>query len=280
MSSPVHDGFRSVPPFAGNLTVLWAVTVLMGVVCVALLVLALLKWRQDRSPVLPWLLLGALPCPFLAEPILDIISGLYLPKEAPLQMFTVLGRPMPVGDLLMYVFGALFTYFMYDMILRGRSVRYIWGIGAVFAIIELFAADLFLVRGNAMLYYHNPVAILGEPIYVPIQYASMIITGAVITTVIVPHLRGARWAWMLLAIPLGLVGQVMITGTPVYIAIHSDYPAVVNWGLALLTCLLSWALAQGGLYLEQVERLRRQPAIPLATTSKHSGAANYLASGA
>ncbi len=258
--APVPPGFRSVPPFVGDTTMGWIATILMGTVAIAFLIPCLIKWRSERTPFLPWLLVACLVPPFLAEPILFVISGIYVPKELPLRMFTVLGRPVPFLDMLMYVWAVAFVYLMYDMLIRGWPKRYIWYLGGAFAVVELLATDLLLVAGKALFYYDNPFTFFGQPFYVPIQYASMAIGAAVVMVLVVPHMKGVRWAWLTLIIPMYVVAQVMVTGVPAYIAIHSDYPGVVNWGLAGLTTLLCWAWAWAGLNLEQVKQLSDPPA--------------------
>jgi hypothetical protein len=254
--SPVPPGFRPVPPFDANEGNLMLVTILLAIFTVVFTAWAFWEWRTDKTPLLPLMLVSSIAGPWIVEPPLDIVSGLYMPAEWQFRIWTVLGRPMPVADLLVYVIGAAVAYLFYRWALRGATVRQIWLAAGGIAVLELAIADYLLIAGHGWLYVTNPVEILGLPIYVPFQYAGFVVFYTVLMVVMVPHLRGVHWLWSLAIIPLGTIAFCTLSGMPVYMAIHSDYPAVVNWALGLLTVFLCIAVPHYATKLEQFTLLR------------------------
>lgn len=232
------------------------VTGLLGLACLISVPWAFWLWREHKTLMLPLVLVSSPLCSWMVDPPLDIITGIYMPVEAPFRLWTAIGRPVPLGDLFCYVAGAAMCYIMYRyMVIRRLSIQKIWLIAAAFALTEQAIADFLLVRGHGWLYYSNPVTFLGEPIYVPFQYAGFAVLYVVIYAFL-EDLRGPKALWSLVAIPIGVNASTFALGAPIVMAIHSAYPDVVNWTLAIISAFLYVAVPHYGLKLPQLARLR------------------------
>jgi hypothetical protein len=89
------------------------VTGLLGLACLISVPWAFWLWRDHKTLMLPLVLVSSPLCSWMVDPPLDIITGIYMPVEAPFRLWTAMGRPVPLGDLFCYVAGAAMCYIMY-----------------------------------------------------------------------------------------------------------------------------------------------------------------------
>lgn len=211
--------------------------------------------RRDAVPLA--LLLGGAMCG-LVEPIGDIIGLTWYPRSDPLIVYTAWGRSIPswvpLGE---GMFFALAGYGAYRLMLAGRPVKTLLLWWLCFSVFDS-AMEMFATHEHAWVYYgHNPSRILGLPLYAIVQNGGVAIVTGWVALVAAPHLRGRRWAAMLLIVPCAFLGQAVVCTWPVYTALNSDASSVVFWPIAVLATAINFALPFGLLRTPAVARLRR-----------------------
>lgn len=256
---PVPPGVAEVPgDWVPNTDLMMPIFLFATPVVVAIVgVCAWLAWK-DRTPLPIVLLLSSLLCVFI-EPLGDVVGGIYLPKEAPLQMFTLHGRPMPVMDLYMWSVMTLAYYFGYKLIQSGASIRTLAKYAAAIGVAEV-AAEIFFVQADVMLYFSNHALIFGVPVYTIVQNVGLCFVAPVALHLIMPYVRGARWLLLLWFCPAITIGYIFPLTIPAYLQVNNDVPALVGWALALLSTFLCAYVAYAALRVPSVARLRQQAA--------------------
>jgi hypothetical protein len=240
---------------------------------VAIGIIALCAWLawRDRTPLPLWLLVSSALCVFI-EPFGDAVGGIYLPKEAPVQLFTLFGRPMPLMDIYVWLGMAPTFYLVYRLVERGAPLKTLAIVGGALGIVEV-VVEAALVRTGAMLYYSNHALVLGLPVSTIVQNVGLCLVAPVALHLLMPYIRGIRWLILLTFCPWIVIGYIFPTTLLSYIGINNDVPALIGWVFGLVSAYLAGLVAYAALHLPSVVRLREQAATSLAPTSGSHAAA-------
>jgi hypothetical protein len=232
-----------------NLTAAWIFTAGLIVVCIAALAYTALDWRRTRSPLLALLLVSGMTIfPFAIEPTYDIVMATWYPPELPLQVVTVLGRPMGLFVPLMYTAViATVCYLAYRMIIAGAAVRTIVTTLATLSLLE-GSGEMMASHFDLMRYYGNHAVIFGVPLPSLVQNAGMFAIIGVALAMIVPHMRGWRWLIVPFVPPMLYIGYVLGCTFPNFLAIHGQASPPLFWSLALVSTVLNGGAALAVLY--------------------------------
>lgn len=263
MTCPVGaSGLRPIPcDFVANETALNIATVLTSIAMVPFLLWVIWETRRTRSLLLPWLLASGALCTVLTEPIADITGGIYLPAEAPVTLFTVLGRPMPLVDLYIWTLMAMAFYWAYRLMKRGAPVRTVWTLAAILMVIEVIG-EMAGALTNSMLYHSNHALIAGVPIYTIAQNLGITVVGGAALVLLQPHLHGWRWLASITFVPSVMLAYAFATTVPGYIAVHTDVSPAIGWALGLTAAALNLLVAHAALHIEPIARLRSENVSP------------------
>ena len=240
-----------------NMTVAWIFVALTGVGLLFALVLAIDDARRTRSPLFALLLVSGLTIfPFAIEPAYDIIMATWYPPDLPVQLVTILGRPMALMVPLMYASSVSLTcYVTYRMVVAGVSVRtmvvFLGGLSVVEGIGEMVASHFDLMR-----YYGNLATIFDVPVPTLVQNAGMFSIIGVALAMIVPHLSGWRWLIVPFVPPMLYIGYVVSCTLPNFLAIHGQAGPVLFWVLAAISTFLNGLVALAVLYLPIAKQYR------------------------
>jgi hypothetical protein len=96
-------------------------------------------------------------------------------------------------------------------------------------------------------------------LYAVSQNIGLSLVPAAALILVVPHMRGLRWLWFLTFFPSVMWAYCIAATFPAYLAVHSDFPAGVNWAIGIICFYLSFAMADAAVRIDQVARLRQQP---------------------
>ncbi len=245
-----------------NMTVAWIYVAFTGVGLLVALVLAVDDARRTRSPLFALLLFSGLTIfPFAIEPTYDIIMATWYPPELPVQLVTILGRPMALMVPLMYASSVSLTcYVTYRMIVAGVSVRamvlFLAGLSVIEGIGEMVASHFDIMR-----YYGNLATIFDVPVPTLVQNAGMFSIIGVALAMIVPHLSGWRWLIIPFVPPMLYIGYVVSCTLPNFLAIHGQAGPALFWVLAAISTFLNGLVAVAALYMPIAKQYREDAAL-------------------
>lgn len=222
---------------------------------------ALIKYFRGRE-VLPLVLLMAGVLAANMEPIGDHVGLIVYAPDIPWFDYWVMGRQMPsfilIGTASYIAFG---SYYLYRMLLEGRSLRRLAFVAAVLVGIPEILVEVGWSHWGLISYYgDNPARVLGVPLYTIVQNSTLLPVLGVVTFLGVRHLEGTRLLWLVLAIPAATIGYIVGVSWPVYQAIQSSAPAAVVLAAAFVTCVASVAGTWAALQLPALRELREQAA--------------------
>jgi hypothetical protein len=269
-----HPGVAQVPAdFVANEGMLVIFTIVLGVVFAVSVGLAVVNFVRTRSPLF-LLLIPSTALLVFFEPLGDVVGNIYVAQEAPLRLFTLMGRPMPLLDLFLYVGLAPGFYYLYRLMLNGASLRTHMLIGAGVGIGEL-ACELWAVQTNMVLYHHNHTLIFGLPLSTIVQNISLMYVGAGGLILLMPYIRGWRWSLVILYAPSMTAGFVFATTFPNYLVLASDVSAPIAWAVTVLCCFMNILFAYVALHLPSVVEARKRathsaglsPAVQVASSA-------------
>ncbi len=266
MNLLVTDPGGVLPPPTGlepNMTVAWLFIWALVPAVLFTLGHAVVDWRNTRSPMLLLLLLGGTTVgPFAIEPTYDIVMATWYPAELPLQVATILGRPMGLMVPLMYVAGISWTcYIAYRMVMAGVSVRTMVMVFGSLSVIEGIG-EMLASRFGIMSYYGNHATIFDVPLPTLVQNAGMFPIIGVALAMLAPHLRGWRWIVVPFVPYCVYIGYVLGCTWPNFLAIHGQASPPLFWALALLSCALNGLAAWAALYSPTAVQLRERSTTP------------------
>jgi hypothetical protein len=186
---------------------------------------------RTRDPLPVALVAGALVCS-LNEPIYDLLGKIVYAGDHPVA-FTSFDRHIPWFLVLGYVpWVGLLPLVVARMMASGVSRGRLHAL-AFASFVSVAAVESFGTSEHAWGYYGvSPLKYLG----VAPQEAAVPIVGGLLLYAVGGHVSGSR-RWLLAVIPTLVLPLVYASVSwPVYVGLHSDWPAAVNWlaGIAML----------------------------------------------
>ena len=102
----------------------------------------------------------------MMEPVVDVLGLVYLKEEGALGTFTILDRTMPLYICFVYPWyvGGL-GYLAYRIFQHGVTMKDLFGIWAVDAVIDVFLESPGILAGTYLYYGHQPFDIWGFPLW-------------------------------------------------------------------------------------------------------------------
>jgi len=195
-------------------------------------------WRRSGDPFYFVILVGGTVCALL-EPLVDLLGLCWYPRGAQLQIFELMGRPIPLFAVIGYtmMFGG-FTILAIE-ILRRRGPRSLWWvwIAAVpfMAIFELFA----VYTGSYVYYGTQPLRLFGWPTWWGPVNGLVVITLAVVLTALHPHVRGWR---TLLVIPIMPALDAAANAAAAWLVYTTNW-SNVSWAVTQVSGLATYAMS-------------------------------------
>jgi len=239
-----------------NQTFAWFFLICLAVVTVGTLVYAVVDARRTRSPLLALLILGGATFgAFAVEPTYDIIMATWYPYDLPIQLLTVVGRPMALMVVLAWVQIGVTAYIAYRMVIASWSVGKTLGLFAAMSLAE-GVMEMACVRFGVMNYYGNHGTIFGVPLPTLFQNAGMFAVIGVALAMIVPHLRGWRWVVIPLAVGMLYLGYVLSCTWPNFLAIHGQASTPVFWLAAIGSSVMNGGIGVAALYMPAAKHYR------------------------
>jgi len=216
------------------------ITIVLAVVCAAVLVVGLVLWRRTGSPLMLMAALGG-TLASVNEPVMDILARVWFADAGgQWSAFTTYGRPIPIWLPMAYFafFGAA-PYFL-AMFLRGRADMRRWWIAvSVPAVLNILLETPLLVAGLYVYYGYQPFTLLGFPLYwCFINGLAVMLDCAIILRF--GHLfTGARVLGYLL-IPVFTQLTAGAIGVPIYPLANAGVTGPVLWLAACVTFVLGF----------------------------------------
>lgn len=252
---PGTGGVPIAPELHANPVAAWVSIVLAYGGAAAALAWALWKLVKHHQ-VLPLVLFAAGLIAANIEPLGDLVGSIVYANDTPWFGYTVMGRRMPAWILVgasSYV--AIGGYIAYRYISRGRSLRDIFVLSAVYVGIPEIAIEMIWHYTGIIAYYgDNPTRVGGIPLYSIVQNTTLLPVYGIVIFYAVKYLKGPRLWLLVLLIPATTIGYIVGASWPAYQAVQSSAPALVTWIAAaavIATSILSTYL------LLQIPELRR-----------------------
>ncbi|WP_089303353.1 hypothetical protein [Haloechinothrix alba] len=242
----------------------------------AAIAVALRRILKGKGPILLYCLIGGV---FAAsfEPIVDVLGLVYLKEINAFSTFTILDRTMPLYIVMVYPWyvGGL-GYVAYKMYSRGVTMRDLFILWAIDAVINVCLETPGILMGVYLYYGQQPLNIWGLPLWWPIVNPLMpMIAGAVIYK-LRPFLNTN---WKLLAvIPVVPMADGAANGAaawPIWAALNQDdvsyvwthLAAAATLGLALFTVwIIGLAVAKKPEEIGNESLMRRMGSIGLMSS--------------
>lgn len=230
------------PPFGPSV----AFTTASAAVVIGLLVWWWVSGERRGGPALPLFFLGIAISGIVVEPIFDNTLLYWYPPDNPLGFYQAYDRTVPWFVPIGYAwfFGGS-SYILWRLFVRGVTRTQIWVYFAVVIIIDAVATSTVGWIGISGFYGNQPFMVGGINIWFAFADATAGMVGAVILYLLVPHLKGWGWAW-LVVIPTISYGAVLGGVTsPVVLGLHSDWTTLGRWLGGAATIALCCVVAHG-----------------------------------
>jgi hypothetical protein len=229
---------QNASPF-GNVI---AFTALGVIVIVGLLIWWAISERR-RGPVLPLLIVGTALSGIVIEPVFDNTLLYWYPVDGSFSAVSAYGRNIPWWLVLGYgwFFGGS-SYVLWRMFSNGVSRAKFVGLVIVVAGIDQLANGVAGWLKISGFYGPQPFKWSTINVWFGIADATAAVVGATVLYVLVPHLRGPRYAWLLVT-PTIAYGAVLggITA-PVTLGLQSEWTTLGRWiggaGTIALACVV------------------------------------------
>ena len=238
------------PPNTGSMDPTYQLifTIVLCAVCAGFILFALNSLRKTGSPLALLMLAGGALCVFI-EPIVDVMGLCWFWRDGNWSMIELFGRPIPVWMLPTYTFfvGGQ-TFYAYKRFDRGDSMKGVWALYAIYALVDVFLEEpplhfgLYSYYGSA-----EPLQPSMLPLWWPAVNAAMPMAAAALIYRLRPVLTGWKQLLVIPIIPMADGAANAAAGWPVWNALNSSESALVTNAAALLTvllcCLLNWIVA-------------------------------------
>ncbi|WP_155929338.1 hypothetical protein [Mycolicibacterium sp. CBMA 234] len=179
----------------------------------------------------------------------------WYPYDLPVQLLTVVGRPMALMIVFAWVQIGVTAYISYRFVIAGLSAAKTLGLFAAMSLTE-GPMEMLCVHFGVMNYYGNHAAIFGVPLPSLVQNAGMFAVIGVALAALVPHLRGWRWAIVPFAVGMLYLGYVLSCTWPNFLAIQEQASTPVFWAAAVASSILNGGVAVAALHLPTARRYR------------------------
>jgi hypothetical protein len=236
------QSIQAVPPsYHAGSAGKWLFTIWAGGFAFLVLPYALYRVAKfrDSVPLLLWL--GGFICS-LGEPMLDHIGHLWWPQNLPGPVFKGYDLSVPFLIPPCYAFFVSgMGYVSYRYFLKGVTVRKVFLIWLAIASTDL-ALELPGVAANVYKYYGNePFNVFGFPLHWAWLNGTGFLVVGLLTYLVVPRLKGARKALLLLVTVTAFLGSYGMTAWPAFLSLNwklsGAAQAIVDLG-SLALCLL------------------------------------------
>jgi hypothetical protein len=239
-----------------------AFTVIMAVLFVAAAAFAIKRLAaRDALPIS--LVLGAVVA-VLLEPILDVLSMCWYAPNNVAVAFTAFGINMPLFVVIGYgFFFGIQAYTGMALLERGADRKTMWRLYAgwwcVNYILEFVGTHL-----HAYTYYGpQPYYVFGVPLWFMFVNTAMAVVSGTVIFAAKSHLVGWRALWSVPLLTSTYGALYLGTSWPMFLALHSDVPAVVIWVAATITVGLALSVVHVALVI--ADHLRARPLAASAT---------------
>jgi hypothetical protein len=234
----------AVEKFVPNQTNQNRITIILGVMILCGLVYGIRYWSKTDNPAIVCMIVGA-SLNTLIEPFCDHMAALlfFRGDYIVLEFF---GRPMPLWLTLLYSasYGS-FGLLIYLKLIKGATRKEFWVMFACMAAVAILF-ELVLTNIDGLYDYyggHQPLEFMEYPFWMLGINGLGIMFTASMFYLLTPHLKGWRW---LITLPLVPITTMMFAYSacayPAYIAINSQFPAIVVHLLGILSIAMSSAM--------------------------------------
>ena len=259
VSQLTASGPGVIPPpvdLHANQPFAWGFLICLGLVTAATVVWAAIDAWRTRSPLLTLLIVGGATFgAFVVEPTYDIIMATWYPYDLPVQLLTVVGRPMALMIVFAWIQIGVTAYLSYRVVIAGWSASRTLALFAAMSLTE-GPMEMLCVHFGVMNYYGNHAAIFGVPMPSLVQNAGMFAVIGVALAALVPHLHGWRWSIVPFAVGMLYLGYVLSCTWPNFLAIHGQAPTALFWLAAVVSSVLNGGVAVAALYLPTARKYR------------------------
>lgn len=155
-----------------------------------------------KGPLLLYCIIGG-GFAALFEPIVDVLGLVYLKEENAFGTFTILDRTMPLYICFVYPWyvGGL-GYLAYKLFERGVTMRDLFIIWAVDAVVDVFLESPGIIMDTYLYYGHQPLNIWGFPLWWAFVNPVMPMVAGALIYKLRPHLVGWKLAGVIALIPM------------------------------------------------------------------------------
>ncbi|MCW3063602.1 MAG: hypothetical protein JWN32_774 [Solirubrobacterales bacterium] len=208
-----------------------------GALAVASFAVAAVVSVRRRDPLALAACVGALVCA-LNEPIYDYLGKIVYAADST-TAYTAFGRHIPLFLVLGYVpWVGLLSYAVARLMARGVAPRRLYAL-ALGSFASVVLVETLGNLAHAWSYYGRPpLKYLG----VAPQMAPVPILCGLLLYVLGSRLRGWRRLWLVFVPTVALPAVYASAGWPMYLALHSDVPKVVQYLAGFLTLALCAAI--------------------------------------
>jgi hypothetical protein len=198
------------------------------------------QWRTGGQPIILMMLLGGL-LTSIVEPYLNVIGACWHPVVGQHIAFDLMGRPIPVWVVSIYLFffGAVGSA-GYMLLEKGQTMRNIWLCFLGVIVVDMIAEELLLSTGLYIYYGPQPVILVSKlPLWWAASNATGMFIGIALIRLMAPHLRGAKW---LLVAPVMMMSELFgyaAIALPSWVVINTP----VSWWVNQLGGITSLVMA-------------------------------------
>ena len=192
-------------------------------------------WRKGRDP-LPLVLIAAGALCVFIEPMVDVLGACWYPRGSGLQLFELMGRPIPFLVLPGYTFfmGGLTVIALH--VLQTRGPRGLLRLYPLMILLELPFEIVANHTGVYTYYGQQPLRIASFPIWWLFVNTMVPVVAAVLLRPLRPWLTGVRALFVLPLLPAVDAGVNAAFAWPTWTVLSSDVPGAVTQLAGLCTC--------------------------------------------
>ena len=190
---------------------------------------------KHKSLVPIWLLLGG-GLAYIAEPLVNVLGLVWFPPRGIDAVWTSIGRPVPVFGFLAYMwFLGGMSFFVYDRLKKGMTVKGLWILYGVLVVVECFLEIPGLNIGAFTYYGNQPFVLFKFPLWWAfVNAAAPMVAGALVFRMI-PHIKPIFHPVTIYAVcfsnSLVMAGSAM----PLFFALNKPASPLVTHMVGLLT---------------------------------------------